>query len=208
VIVQVVSDVICPWCFIGKRRLAKAIASLANRQEHRVGVDWLPFQLNPQMPRAGMDRRAYRTAKFGSWERSQSLETRVIAAGADEGIAFAFDRIERTPNTFDAHRLIWLAGREGVQDAVVEGLFRSYFIDAKDVGDRRVLIGIADEVGMDTSRLLEFLDGDAGVDDVRQLEEQARRMGVDAVPTFVVGDKVVAAGAQPADVLAGALKVP
>jgi len=203
VIVQVVSDVICPWCFIGKRRLAKAIASLAD--DSQIRVEWLPFQLNPQIPREGMDRRAYRTAKFGSLERSRDHEGRVVAAGADEGIAFAFDRIERTPNTFDAHRLIWLAGRDRVQDAVVEGLFRAYFIDGQDVGDRQVLIGIAGEVGMDASRIREFLDGDAGVDDVGRLEEQPRQMGANAVPTFVVGGKVVAEGAQPPDVLAGVL---
>src|SRR5882757_5504707 len=103
--VEVISDVICPWCFIGKRRMEKAIAFLAEP----VQVRWLPFQLNPTMPRNGISRREYRIKKFGSWERSQELDARVIAVGKEEGIDFAFDRIERTPNTVDAHRLIWLA---------------------------------------------------------------------------------------------------
>jgi predicted DsbA family dithiol-disulfide isomerase len=123
--IDVISDVVCPWCFIGKRRLEKAIAILDRQQEVR--VRWLPFQLNPQMSKEGTSRRAYRTKKFGSWERSQELDAKVVAVGKSEGINFAFDRIEGTPNTFDAHRLIWLADREGVQDAVVEALFQAYF---------------------------------------------------------------------------------
>src|SRR4051812_24346139 len=103
--VDVISDVICPWCFIGKRRLEKAIAA----HDRAVKVRWLPFQLNPQMPREGVSRREYRTRKFGSWERSQELDARVVAVGREEGIDFSFDRIERTPNTLAAHRLIWLA---------------------------------------------------------------------------------------------------
>ena len=112
--VDVISDVICPWCFIGKRRLEKAIAA----QQQEVRVRWLPFQLNPAMCKEGISRREYRTKKFGSWERSLELDARVIEVGKAEGIEFAFDRIERTPNTLDAHRLIWLAERHGVQDAV------------------------------------------------------------------------------------------
>ena len=125
--VEVISDVICPWCFIGKRRLEKALAALDG--SHEVRVRWLPFQLNPTMPKEGISRREYRTKKFGSWERSQELDAQVAAAGEAEGIHFAFDRMERTPNTLDAHRLLWLADTVGVQDAVVEALFRAYFTD-------------------------------------------------------------------------------
>jgi predicted DsbA family dithiol-disulfide isomerase len=120
--VDVISDVICPWCYIGKRRLEKAVRALGGR--HPVAICWYPFELNPRLPPEGLDRREYRTAKFGSWERSQELDAHVAAAGAGEGIPFAFDRIRRTPNTFDSHRLIWLAGLAGMQDAVVEALFR------------------------------------------------------------------------------------
>src|SRR6187200_3759218 len=136
--VEVISDVICPWCFIGKRRLEKAIAM----HDGAVEVRWLPFQLNPSMPKEGISRREYRTKKFGSWERSMELDARVIAVGKEEGIDFSFDRIERTPNTLDAHRLIWLADKEGVQDAVVESLFQAYFIKGKDIGGRQVLIDV------------------------------------------------------------------
>src|SRR4051794_30663092 len=109
---EVVSDAICPWCYVGKRRLAKALALLA-RDGLTFAVRWLPFQLNPDMPKGGVDRRAYRTRKFGSWERSQALDARVAAVGAGEGLAFRHDLMARTPNTFDAHRLVWLAGRAG-----------------------------------------------------------------------------------------------
>src|SRR6516165_10259298 len=119
--IDVISDVICPWCYIGKKRLEKAIASFAGQQEVR--VSWLPFQLNPTMPKEGIDRKEYRIRKFGSWEKSLELDAKLIAVGQVEGIHFAFDRIERTPNTVDAHRLIWLAGQQGRQNAVVEALF-------------------------------------------------------------------------------------
>src|ERR1700687_5585008 len=115
--IDIVSDVICPWCFIGKRRLEKALKLLCNPPG--VKVNWKPFQLNPQMPAEGIERRAYRIGKFGSWEQSQARDAQVAAAGAEEGITFAFERMTRTPNTLDAHRVIWLAGQRGVQDAVV-----------------------------------------------------------------------------------------
>src|SRR5580700_7293928 len=125
--IDIISDVICPWCYIGKRRLEKAITALD--RQHEVQVRWLPFQLNPTMPKEGISRRDYRIKKFGSWERWLELDARVIEVGKAEDINFAFDKIERTPNTFDAHRLIWLADKDGVQDAVVEALFRAYFTD-------------------------------------------------------------------------------
>src|SRR5947209_1031359 len=145
VTVDVISDLICPWCYIGKRRLERAVAALAGR--HEVRVRWHPFQLNPQMPRGGMDRRAYRTAKFGSWERSQALDARVAAVGAAEGLVFAFDKIGRTPNTLDAHRLIRVAGQVGVQDAVVEALFRGYFTEGRDLSDRQTLLDVVAGAG-------------------------------------------------------------
>jgi predicted DsbA family dithiol-disulfide isomerase len=145
--ISVISDVICPWCFIGKRRLEKAAAAVEGR--HEVRVRWLPFQLNPTMPKDGISRREYRTRKFGSWERSLELDAKVVEAGKSEGIHFAFDRIERTPNTFDAHRLIWLADREGVQGAVVEALFRAYFAEGRDIGNRQALIDVAADAGLD-----------------------------------------------------------
>src|ERR1700704_2966728 len=132
--IDIVSDVICPWCFIGKRRFEKALRQAP--QTIQAEVHWRPFELNPDMPAEGTDRKLYRTRKFGSWQRSQALDAQLAEAGAGEGILFAFDRMERTPNTFEAHRLIWLAGRQGVQDAVVEALFQAYFINAQDLGNR------------------------------------------------------------------------
>ena len=145
--IDVISDVICPWCFIGKRRLEKAIAALD--RQHEVRVRWLPFQLNPTMPTEGISRKEYRIRKFGSWERSQELDAGVVAAGQTEGIHFAFERIERTPNTVDAHRLIWLADKEGVQDAVMEALFRAYFTEGRDISNRPALIDVVADPGLD-----------------------------------------------------------
>jgi predicted DsbA family dithiol-disulfide isomerase len=143
--VDVISDVICPWCSIGKRRLEKAVAAFGGP----VRVRWLPFQLNPTMPKEGASRKEYRTRKFGSWERSLELDARVVAVGEGEGIHFAFDRIERTPNTLDTHRLIWLAGKEGVQDAVVEALFRAYFTEGRDISNHQTLLDMVAEAGLD-----------------------------------------------------------
>jgi predicted DsbA family dithiol-disulfide isomerase len=190
--VDVISDVICPWCYIGKRRLEKAIA-LAGRQDVR--VRWHPFRLNPQMPREGMSRRAYRTAKFGSWERSLALDAQVREAGRGEGIPFAFEEQERTPNTLDAHRLIWLAGREGIQDAVVEALFRAYFTEGRDVGERQTLLDAVAQAGLDRSLAAGILDGD-GLDEISAEEERARRASVQSVPFFIINGEVAMSGAQ------------
>lgn len=195
--VDVFSDVICPWCYIGKRRLEKAIATVD--RQHEVRVRWLPFQLNPQMPKEGTSRKEYRIRKFGSWERSQELDARVIAVGQAESIHFAFDRIERTPNTLDAHRLIWLADKEGVQGAVVEALFRAYFTEGWDISNRRTLIDVAVEAGLDRDKAEAVLNGDEGMDAIKEAHEQARRVGVEGVPFFIVNGKVTLAGAQPPD---------
>ncbi len=144
--IHIVSDVVCPWCYVGKRRLERALQTLDGRYEYR--VTWRPFELNPGMPPEGMDRRQYLEGKFGSAPAVRQLEARVAAAGSEEGLDFAFDKIRRTPNTFDAHRLIWLAQREGLQDAVVEGLFRGYFIEGADLSRRETLIEIAGKAGL------------------------------------------------------------
>jgi predicted DsbA family dithiol-disulfide isomerase len=193
--VDVISDVICPWCFIGKRRLEKAIASL----DRPVKVRWLPFQLNPTMPKEGISRREYRTRKFGSWERSLELDAQVAAAGKGEGIHFAFDKMERTPNTLDAHRLIWLAEKEGVQDAVVEALFQAYFTNGRDISKRQMLIDVVTEAGLDRSKTLALLEGDEGMNALREADELGRRFRVDGVPFFIVNGKITLSGAQQPD---------
>jgi predicted DsbA family dithiol-disulfide isomerase len=193
--VDVISDVICPWCFIGKRRLGKAIAAFGGQ----VSVRWLPFQLNPTMPKEGISRREYRTRKFGSWERSQELDARVIAVGREEGIDFAFDRIERTPNTLDAHRLIWLADKEGVQDTVVEALFRAYFIEGRDISKQQAVIGVVAEAGLDWEKAEALLRGDEGREAIGEAETLSCRHHVDGVPFFIVNDQVTLSGAQHTD---------
>jgi len=190
--VDVISDVICPWCFIGRRRLEKAIAA----QQHEVRVRWLPFQLNPQLPKDGISRREYRIKKFGSWERSLELDAKVVAVGEAEGISFAFDRIERTPNTLDAHRLIWLADREGVQDAIVEALFLAYFTDGRNISERQTLIDVVTEAGLDRHHSEAVLNNDEGQEAIEEGGEQARRFRVDGVPFFIIDGKITLSGAQ------------
>ena len=191
--IDVISDVICPWCFIGKRRLEKSLGV------RPATIRWHAFQLNPDMPREGIDRRTYRIRKFGSWERSLELDARVAAAGLGEGIAFNFDRMARTPNTLDAHRIIWLAGERGVQDAVVEALFLAYFTDGRDLSDRVTLAEIAAGAGLDRAEVDKLLAGEDGLEAVHAGEHEARRLGVSGVPFFVVNGQVALSGAQPTE---------
>jgi predicted DsbA family dithiol-disulfide isomerase len=191
--VEVISDVICPWCFIGKRRLEKAIAAL----DTPVKVRWLPDQINPTTPKEGISRREYRTKQFGSWERSMEFDANIVAAGKDEGISFDFERMGRTPNTLDAHRLIWLAETEGVQDAVVEALFRAYFTEGRDISERQTLIDVVAEAGLDRQRAQVMLSSDEGTDAIEEACDQARRLGVDGVPYFIINGKTTLSGAQP-----------
>jgi len=196
--IEVVSDVICPWCYIGKRRLEKALAMLGG--EVQAEVRWLPFQLNPGMPAAGVPRAEYRKAKFGSLERAKSLDARVAHEGSGEGIAFAFDRIARTPNTVRAHQLIELAQKQGAGDAVVDALFRAYFEEARDVGDAAVLEEIARAGGV--------RDWPQGADaaGVAALEESMRGLGISAVPTFIFERRSGVSGAYPPESLAAAIR--
>ncbi len=182
--IDVISDVICPWCYIGKRRLEKAVATLDRQREVR--VRWLPFQLNPTMAKDGISCRDYRIKKFGSWKRSQELDAKVVAVGEEEGIHFAFDRIERTPNTLDPHRLIWLADKQGVQDAVVEALFRAYFTEGQDISNRQALIDVVAEAGLDRHQAEAVLESDDGQEAIKEAGEQARRFRVEGVPFFIM----------------------
>jgi predicted DsbA family dithiol-disulfide isomerase len=195
--VDVFSDVICPWCFIGKRRLEKAIALL--KGQHEVRVRWLPFQLNPSMPKEGFIRKEYRIAKFGRWERSLELDAKLVTVGEAEGIHFAFDRIERTPNTQDAHRLIWLADKEGVQDAVVEALFRAYFTEGRDISKRQTLLDLVADAALDRQKAENVLNGVAGLDAIIEADKQARQIGVEGVPLFIINGKITLSGAQQPD---------
>jgi predicted DsbA family dithiol-disulfide isomerase len=201
--IDLVSDVICPWCYIGKRRLEKALKLLGDPSG--VWVNWKPFQLNPHMPPQGIERRAYRTAKFGSWERSQALDAQVAAAGAEEGIMFAFDRLTRTPNTLDAHRLIWLAGRLGVQDAVVARLFKGYFEEGLDLNDRLILVRLAAEGGLPAGEAEHLLAGAGGRADVLREEAHYKSIGVSGVPSFLFNGELAFSGAVAPPLLAEAI---
>jgi predicted DsbA family dithiol-disulfide isomerase len=196
--IEVVSDVICPWCYIGKRRLGKALAALEG--EVSTEIRWLPFQLNPGMPPEGMPRAAYRTAKFGSVERSRELDARVASEGRSEGIEFAFERIERTPNTVAAHALVGLAQDQGRADAVVDALFRAYFEDAQDIGESETLAAIAQRCGVSGWPRRD------GATEVVALEQSMRGLGITAVPTFIVGRKFGISGAHPPETLVAAIR--
>ncbi|WP_010585983.1 DsbA family oxidoreductase [Schlesneria paludicola] len=202
--VDIFSDVICPWCYVGKRRLEKAIATLG--PAHPVQVRWLPFQLNPEMPQEGMGRIEYRTRKFGSLERSQALEATFLSATAAERLQFAFDRIERTPNTRDAHRLIWLAEQQAIQDAVVEGLFRAYFTEALDISARDILIDVVVEAGLDRTRTEDLLNGDEGLDFLQDAGIKARQIGISGVPFFIINREIRLSGAQPPETFLAAFQ--
>ena len=202
--VDVISDVICPWCYIGKRRLEKAITALGDTIN--VQIRWHPFQLNPQMPKEGISRKEYRTRKFGSWERSTELDTKVVSVGADEGIHYAFDKIDRTPNTVDAHRLIWLADQHGCQDAVVEALFRAYFTEGRDIGNRQTLFEVCAETGLDRQAVEFMLDSDEGLDAIANAREMSQRYGVDGVPFFIINQKIALSGAQNSEVFVEAFQ--
>jgi len=191
--IEIISDAICPWCWVAKRRLDRALASLA--PDIVANVTWHPFELNPGMPKAGLDRRAYRSRKFGSWEHSQALDAQVAATAKRDGLDFRHDRMERTPNTIDAHRLIWLAGREGVQDDVVEALFAAYFHDGRDVGDAAVLVNIGAQTGLDRGRVDAMLASDEGLAEVNGALERAAKLQVSGVPTVLVDGVALFSGA-------------
>lgn len=197
--IDVVSDVVCPWCYIGKRRLEEALALLrAAEPDLPVEVRWHPFQLNPDLPPEGADRRQYLERKFGGPARAKEIYARVEAAGATVGIPFAFDAIERQPNTLLAHRLIaWAQSRpEGDADALVESLFKAYFIDGQYLGDRDVLAARAVAAGFDPGDARAFLDSQDMAEAVAGADRRAREMGVTGVPFFIFDGKTAVSGAQ------------
>jgi predicted DsbA family dithiol-disulfide isomerase len=205
---DVVSDTICPWCYVGKRRLAAALPVLA-AEGLRFEVTWRPFQLNPAMPTEGLDRRLYRSAKFGSWEKSQALDAQVAAAGRGDGLVFRHDLMAKTPNTLASHALIRLGlelGGPALQDRVVEALFAAYFAQGRDVGDREVLAELGEGVGIDRARSLAFLADPASAAAVADEERLARGLGLNGVPSYVLDGRYLFSGAQPARAMVRALR--
>ena len=193
---DIISDPICPWCFIGKTLLDRALES---RPEHPFAIEWHPFQLNPDMPPEGMDRRAYLEAKFGGPEGAFEAYRPVVEHAKAAGLEIEFDRIAVTPNTLDAHRLIHWAGIEGRQTPVVAALFRAYFQDGRDIGDTEVLADIADSAGLDAGVILRLLATDEDRAGLLEKEKGFREMGIRSVPTFIVGGQHAVPGAQPTE---------
>jgi predicted DsbA family dithiol-disulfide isomerase len=202
--IEVISDAICPWCWVAKRRLDRAIAALA--PDVTASVTWGPFELNPEMPKAGADRPAYRSAKFGSWQRSQALDAQVAAAGRSDGLVFNHDKMERTPNTIDAHRLIWSAGQQGKQHDVVKGLFAAYFNEGRDIGDPAVLADIGASAGLDRAGILAMLASNEGQAEVRSEIQRAVDLQVSGVPTVLVDGIPLFSGAIRADLMEAKLR--
>jgi predicted DsbA family dithiol-disulfide isomerase len=202
---DVVSDAICPWCWVGKRNLDRALDMLAEDGE-QFEIHWRPFQLNPDMPREGVDRASYRAAKFGSLERSTAADARVAQAGALAGLEFRHDLMRRTPNTLDAHRVIALAGALGLQHQVVEALFQAYFHDGRDIGDREELARIAGEAGLDAEEVATFLASNALEADIVNEDAGFRHAGLSGVPTFALAGHVLFSGAMPAEDMAEAVR--
>jgi predicted DsbA family dithiol-disulfide isomerase len=198
---EVVSDAICPWCWIGKANLDGALAILAI-EGLTFDLGWLPYQLNPDMPEGGVDRRSYRTEKFGSWERSQQLDAQVAEAGRAAGLAFRHDLMARTPNTVEAHRLIRLAAEDDVQHAVADRLFRAYFQEGQDIGERAVLAALGREAGMAAATIDAFAAGEAGRAAVVAESRALAQAGINGVPSFLLDRHLLFSGAMPAERMA------
>ena len=202
--IEIYSDVVCPWCYIGKRRLERALGQLNGAAPAR--ITWRPYQLNPTMPKDGMDRTTYLEAKFGSLDAFRQMEEHVLAAGAAERIPFAFQRVARTPNTFLAHRLMWHAEQQGCQDAAVESLFRGYFTEGADIGSVPVLGQLASRAGLDAAAVESFLQSEEGTTEVKAEEATGHRLGIRGVPYFVINGSISISGAQPPDIFVSAIQ--
>lgn len=191
---DILSDPICPWCYIGWTNLARA---LEQRPNHPFTIEWHPFQLNPDMAPEGMDRRTYLESKFGGRENAIRAYAPVHERAEAAGLNLNLEGIPRTPNTLNAHRLIHWAGIEGRQTPAVLALFRAYFVEARDIGDIPTLLEIAESVGLDRAMIAALFEGDADAADIQARDAHARQRGVQAVPTFIVASQHAVPGAQP-----------
>jgi predicted DsbA family dithiol-disulfide isomerase len=199
--IDIVSDVVCPWCYLGEKRLEAALAEAPQP----VAVRWRPYQLDPTIPVGGLDRADYMAKKFGKSGRLQTAHDNLTRLGAEVGLPFAFDKIKRAPNTLDAHRVIRWANSAGVQGKVVDRLFKAYFVEGRDIGDRGVLTDIAGECGLDAQLVEKLLAEGADVDLVREEIAHAQAIGVSGVPFFIFADRLGVPGAQDPSVLIGAM---
>ncbi|MBB3994493.1 putative DsbA family dithiol-disulfide isomerase [Sulfitobacter undariae] len=196
---DIMSDPICPWCYIGKAHLDRALTA---HPDHPFEIEWHPFQLNPDMPAEGMDRRAYLEGKFGGKEGAVKAYAPVVESAEKAGLKINFEGMQRTPNTLNAHRLIHWAGIEGRQTAAVSALFKAYFVDTRDIGAADVLADIADSIEMDASVVTRLLATESDMQDIQDRDAHSRKMGINSVPTFIIGGRHAVPGAQPPELWA------
>ena len=196
---DIFSDPVCPWCNLGKANLDRALEAAP---DHPFRIEWHPFQLNPDMPPGGVDKRDYLSARFGSAAKVDEIHDRLRQIARQNGVDLDPDVPKRIPNTLNAHRLIHWAGIEGRQTPVVAALFRAYWKEGRDIGNLSVLADIAGAAGMDRAATLRLLDSDADADDLRARDQDARDKGVTAVPTFLIAQQYVVSGAQPPEMWA------
>jgi predicted DsbA family dithiol-disulfide isomerase len=202
--IDIVSDVVCPWCYIGKRRIEKAMKSLEN--EYDFDVSYLPFELNPQTPSEGFNQKEYLSKKFGSEEKYNQITSQVTSVAAQEGLQFDFSKQLVSPNTKDAHRVIWFARKEGKQLEVKEAFMKAYFEQGIDLTKKENIISVATSAGLDATRIASLLDSNEGLQEVIQLEEINYKRGVSGVPFYIINNQYGISGAQPSDVFVQALK--
>lgn len=195
--IDIISDPICPWCYIGKTRLDRA---LELNPTHNFIIEWHPFQLNPTMPKDGMDRREYLEAKFGGQKEAIEVYSNIDKTATETGLSLNFEGIKRTPNTIDAHRLIHWAGIEGRQNSIIDRLFKAYFQEGRDISEHSVLTRIASAAGMDQDVVRNLLKSDADKEDIKARDTDARKRGIQGVPAFVVANEYVIQGAQTIDI--------
>lgn len=196
--IEVVFDLVCPWCYLGTRRLRRALRA---RPDVLADILWRPFLLNPDIPNGGLPRNEFLTRKFGGEERARRLHATIAELGRSEGVPFRFERIRRIPSSLDAHRLVRYAAREGLADAIVDTLFHAYFAEGADLGHHDTLVELAGRIGLDTLGAHRFLDGGAESDAVHAENLRAHRLGINGVPCFVIGGRHAIAGAQEPEVL-------
>ncbi|PZO13572.1 MAG: disulfide bond formation protein DsbA [Leptolyngbya foveolarum] len=201
--IRITSNFICPWCLVAESRLNKAIEQLDAPIE--IEQVWQPFELNPDMPAAGMDRKRYRSDKFGSWAYSQQLDAQTVQATQSDDVEFQYDKIEVTPNTFNAHRLTWLAERSGLATEMATRILRAYFSEGQNISSTDTLVALAAEVGLEAEAVNAFLSSDEGAKEVRVLEQQAISQGIRGVPSMYIGDETIR-GAQSVEAIVAALK--
>jgi predicted DsbA family dithiol-disulfide isomerase len=205
--IDVISDVVCPWCFIGKRNLERALETWrAKHPDETPTVRWHPFQLNPQLPDSGVPRKQYLETKFGGPERAREIYARVSAAGKRAGIDFAFEAIQVQPNTIDAHRLLHYAAELGRQDETAEAIFRRYFVEGADLSDKETLADIAQQAGMNRDEVAAYLASDADRELIEEQDRRARAIGVEGVPFFIFNQRLALSGAQPPEVIVEAME--